>query len=1271
MDRFSPVAPAQIRVLVLPVGQIERSRYIAFLDRLKSEGSVIRLSELESINGDNDALLSSKTFPQGSIIYNYTVSAPSEQQQQLSPFELFREPLLVLGVKDGFKNDREDDQNEVQAAAEYIRRRYPSVVHRQLLVLQDGEGNDDRITSNVIAVRNVAHIRDPSLRQAVCRFSARFLAELSTYLQAIQASPSLQTPGQTAKRLQRTTSLRERERQSISGYKTPPQSMEITRTVEAPDEARPESEPVNQSPPPTSFDQMTNNNGTNSRPGRPDSRASNKSRSSIRASSQDRVSTQGFGSSTGTSQEKTKSRGRARVGIVVGFLYLMAGHWNDALKLLVEHTSKARILADLLWHGKGLEGIIVCLLLHAWAGLEFQIPSICYPTGGRPHSVINGESSSVDSEVQPRLLSACLPDLLKFTLALYYSSEGSLELPFVAVAEVTIRFCKLLAVLRNAGGQINHDILEDFIKPGIKHPVGSNTKANVRSFARPAKGAIADMLSNADPAGEDNVAVADQAAILAGIASVYALLDMNRKKAATIKDLLTKLTVALVQARKRGAAEMGIHPAASLSADTGANTVLSIAEENGGLGQVMSDVAAIYGLHLGESSKETSDTNAFRHFGNDNLKLAFIRALASFCEVSPDPHGLLQINASALRAFGPNAAVDAEPFTRSISLSKDEQVRCFASIKRNIGILQDLGLPKIEADYWDDYLVRDVEFVPAESSQAVAELSKLKQGQSVEHTSGNPLLYDPHENRPTAGDASQTYVLVPNEISVCRITLQNPYDITLDVESIQLITEGVQLKASHQHFTVAPFGIQRVSISVSPSTPGDCKITGCLIKIHGCREQQFRIVSKPWSASIPFLMKVPNEDRKVEDSSKEKPVVGGPEYSTIAVTVIEPQPRIVLDESSMVDSTLMLLDGEALEMKLTIRNLSDIAASIFDVVTTNDAIQLSQDYEDDESLSESSEQAGMTIVEPGKTATFTFDVTGKPSVFQVKIAFHYGCHENATHARILEVPINMTVNAGLQIQRLEALPMDIAENGEYSFVFTLDVGNAWPKSIFYSCFVSDLGLKSAEPRRCHNHEGVLAPGQFERVFMPVARPVLLHESDENLENARKSLLERLRIIWQVEGEERMGDVAVSSLTMNTDALKIVAGEAIIVSLELAEVEGEAPSGSKTVVKAGSFATLRAKLSNRASRAYPLVCQMQSRTLDSAQYAQNEQQVAVVGAQHRFVPPIARGESATIDFAFCPLLPGPVELDVLVRAALLQDESGSQWTSHRRLLLTVT
>jgi hypothetical protein len=104
-----------------------------------------------------------------------------------------------------------------------------------------------------------------------------------------------------------------------------------------------------------------------------------KNTTSTKDTASDRVSIHGFGS--GGVGERARNKGRGRVSIVVGTLYMCAGQWNDAVRELIEGATRARAFSDHLWHAKALENIMVCLLLFAWSGMDFQV-SIINPTCG-------------------------------------------------------------------------------------------------------------------------------------------------------------------------------------------------------------------------------------------------------------------------------------------------------------------------------------------------------------------------------------------------------------------------------------------------------------------------------------------------------------------------------------------------------------------------------------------------------------------------------------------------------------------------------------------------------------------------------------------------------------------------------------------------------------------------------------------------------------------------------------------------------------------------
>jgi hypothetical protein len=121
--------------------------------------------------------------------------------------------------------------------------------------------------------------------------------------------------------------------------------------------------------PPTTFDEISGVNAANAT----QQATSNQSKgtTSAKDTTSDRVSIHGFGS--GGVGERARNKGRGRIGIVVGTLYMCAGQWQDALRELTEGATRARAFSDHLWHAKALEHIMVCLLLFAWSGMDVQV----------------------------------------------------------------------------------------------------------------------------------------------------------------------------------------------------------------------------------------------------------------------------------------------------------------------------------------------------------------------------------------------------------------------------------------------------------------------------------------------------------------------------------------------------------------------------------------------------------------------------------------------------------------------------------------------------------------------------------------------------------------------------------------------------------------------------------------------------------------------------------------------------------------------------------
>ena len=410
LDPLSIVAPARVRVLLLPSGQVRKSSFKRFVGRLQ-DVNIVRLGDVSPDSRPNRSenpfldsgisidqvdiadMFSPLAFPEGLVLYDLSTSLPPQSHLDLSPFEIYREPLVVVGIADG--NDLSSDvvpheeRNGVDAQKENKTSRveklkslvriledlidhYPRALVHQILVFDYDEGS---LPERIYSVPSAAKSRTTTIKTIMCDLTARLLAEMSTYAKSIQALPSLESPRIMAN--------------GTSGGTIPalpPHMVELPKMAnsrsQSPigDLARSEqriSVPAN-----LTFGGKATAPAVTSRPTSPYEKANTPSTSlndvtASKTTDHERASSRGRYSATvsgaGSIGERERNRARGRIGVVIGALFLLAGRWPDAVKELVSSATMARNTSDYLWHAKAMDYVLVCLLMFAWAGMDFRV----------------------------------------------------------------------------------------------------------------------------------------------------------------------------------------------------------------------------------------------------------------------------------------------------------------------------------------------------------------------------------------------------------------------------------------------------------------------------------------------------------------------------------------------------------------------------------------------------------------------------------------------------------------------------------------------------------------------------------------------------------------------------------------------------------------------------------------------------------------------------------------------------------------------------------
>ncbi|KAL1863759.1 hypothetical protein Plec18167_008057 [Paecilomyces lecythidis] len=1086
IDPLSPIAPVRLRALLLPVGNIKRSRFLSFAERLQAE-NVVRLGDISPDSRPNRSIADGTELPPSDASNGAAVT--SQESGALKP----PAPHGLEGLLEELKLVKEHN---------------PRAQVHQLLVF-DYHGLDKLVSGpeDVTWVPRPEASKATTIKTVLCDITSLLLGELDEFAKIMQSIPSIESPRASSWGPRRNPELRPRPVDKLLHRMTMPAQLPPTPNG-APDghAASGRSSPASADhDSPTTFDEITRSIQLANRAsslGKPGSASSSKEHS------RDRMSVQGL-----SATDRTKNRIKGRFGVVVGTLFLQAGRWPDALKELVEAASMARASSDYVWHGKALESILLCLLMFGWAGMDFQIPPICYPVADKSSSKSSyytasapgidtstlGQAGPGNRIISLQNLANLLPDLSNNILNLYNRAANITDepLPQLVYSETVIRLARLQTAVRLRDGTLDDNALQHVVMNEPVVPVHNPERPVGATLLR--KTDIANFLLRALPLSPGSeLPATDSVPILVGIASVLGTLDLPRKKAFILRELLSVMVPSLVQARKIGAAEIGIHPAAGLSSLSDAAFDINALDMGPGnmestVRSLLALVGETYGVqpsasHEFERNRRLSTTSnleggaeydsvaaiverSFRHvalngYGDHDLKIDVLRASINFCEALPDFDGVLRFTVELLQTIRGDLMLP-EYDRLPPSLPPEEQIRLLNNIKRTVGAARKLGAPNLEAEYWDDFLVRGVELLELPHFKRPVRRTKKDWNAVAASSDGSkkdPFLYSPF-SKPSS-KASEP-LLIAGEPASFKVTLQNPYDFDVEIESLRLDGEGVPLDAVAQGIWLPPLSIQEVILSGVAHDEGALNVTGCIVKVQHCRQRKFPIFSKLWKPE-------PETKFKRTGLSAKKPIcerpfswssttsIGGkllskkgPETSSCPITVIKKQPSVVVQSVSLSQSAIMVLEGETRSFEVTLHNTSSCPAD-FVLFTFQDSTtrQLQSALSNRDLLPveiyelelqlltkhplrwrRKSGDASDLSIPPGQSATFTVEVFGKPGLQDAIVQIDY-CHVGTSppdlpevfYTRQMLLPITITVNASIEVARCDILPLsgDIA-----------------------------------------------------------------------------------------------------------------------------------------------------------------------------------------------------------------------------------------------------
>jgi hypothetical protein len=1364
-------------------------------------------------------MFSPLAFAAGMIVYDLTISLPPASHLALSPFELYREPLVIVAIADGSElaeiAPRKDGQRqsigsdyqahlrqlrELDQELESLRDRYPKALVHQLLLFDYNDANTaSKLPQGLVPVPPQSESNITTMKTVMCDLSALLLAEMTTMAKSFQGMTMIESPNKARSAGQIGYSWENADRELLSGqnsqYSTPvdsrtgsPQGGKSDRSqvrMSMPAAFRPSpAEHIRSAStsrpgtPNTGYSTPTDERTPAKSPEHPSLSRANSMADRLRDNSRDRISIQGFGS--GSLSERSRNKGKGRVSIAIGALYLQAGRWNDAIKELVDGAYIAKTNNDHLWHGKALENILVSMLMLAWAGLDFQIPNICYSSSEKapyhtpPAAVLDQPSPTTSRLASLQNLTVLFPELLEKILGLYerasnFQGEALPQLPF---SEAVIRFSKLLATVHLAGGKLDDNALELLVlgKSWSKTPNISIPRVNVH----PLRTTIITTLFRAFPssAAVAELPVIDRTIILSGIASVLGNMGYERKKAMVMRELISVLIPGLVQARMVGAAEMGIHPAAGLAALSSINSHtngngagaldLSEGDVESGVDDLLSLMGRIYGVvsfrladkrSNSKAEKELDDSDegvikrimenaASRQFGDKALKMNVLRASINLSEALPDFKGVLRFTSDLLRTAGTGVAPGPRSEDAKPVMSREEQVRLATNISRTVDAATKMGLKGLVAEYWDEFLVRGVELepLPGPRTPIPHKSTELGRANSTTNTAQrNPFIYNPFLRRPDA--AAVDRLLVSGESAIFKVTLQNPYEFDIVIESIRLQADGGNFESAVQDTVVGPYRTQILNVLGTPTSAGNLTINGCLVKVRGCRERRFPIFLESWSPPSELKIKAfglgaaqSREKRPLSTASGlKKPAVNPalPKPSFLKLTVIEKQPIVVIKSTTLSQSAAMVLEGERQIFSVTLKNLSintpadlllfsfqDSTQGQLQAALSNRDASPAELYEYElvllkkQALRWIKRSDEPLFIEPGATITVDFEILGKPGLTSATVQVDYAylgmptSEVNGTfHTRQVSLPLTITVNASIELSRIDVLPLggyiaphlwpsgpnSVSQASGEGFnpkdytLLSLDLRNAWP---------SPLRIELSMTPDLTFTEDIL-PGLTTRLIVPIKRiwlddpyaavPTLdpsrqrqfvvsssriTAEGERAVREGfwfREEILKNLKGRWStINGLRRNGTVELRGMRLGARMIETLRVEGLGIELH---IDSSTTSSSKTkVVLVDNSFRLVVKLSNRTSSPISPLLRLQPSLRNHSHNAALDLSKKIVweGTLQRVLQVLEAGGEREVSIGITPLCQGDFEIGASVEEVRLTDqkkmisgESGNQ------------
>jgi len=1031
------------------------------------------------------------------------------------------------------------------------------------------------------------------------------------------------------------------------------------------------------------------------------------------------------------SAERDRNIGKARVGLIIGNLYLMAGIWNEAWKELLENTNKLKSLNDYIWVAIGVEKLLLCMILLGSEGFSFQVPNVCLLSMekhgglplfeyGRDNALKIGHQETLAANASLIRLGSCVHEVSS-TIISYVDKAGIIAGEYLlqrSFSELVLRLSLLQVFVQNNNESAYSP--EEIFSPGKL----DSLKRTSKDMPGLSNSSISQFVYRAFPEtlySDDSIT--DISLILINIISVLSLIKMDRKKAMIIKEYISLIIPSLQRARMLGAAEVGVHPLDNLMFVRQS----SIEDQSPKINKIIGPMRNVY-LPI---ENKPGDIDSFEsmldkvvrsasldHIGNLNLKLDVLRKSISFCESIPDLEGVAMNAALLLRTAGPQKPIMISDMTKTVNLQHEEQVRLADQIVTAVMTCEEINIEIAKPHYWDDFLVRNIQLLRDNNAE------NFTQRKSSDLIANNNI--STHKKSPKVDMMSNNNIVVVGESIWLAIVLQNPHAFDIRIEHMELITDDHRSVDIIQETAIlGSTRLQEILCRVKFEQSGTIIINACKIRMAGCRDDIFAIYNNEWEYENV------NKLKNIQITNEIDQIGRIPKTLQSKLQVIPEQPRLEVELTNVNDQSVTLFDGErkiiivSLKNTSMTRNINYLKISLSDNYTQSlrDTIEgfdmaRNASYDAEYELRHSpilqckrvDEQNSETIP-ANSSATFELIMIGKTGLKTCSLNFEYGNTEGLEssneqfYTRHHSINLNLTVQPSPEINQFDIISLPrlsmTNKNNRYDdehyckLFFELRNPMSNHVSIVLKYRNDDVGFIDGKMN--------IHSGQTERMELDIPRiyidnshdsiptlssqprqTIVKSKSDQDVEYERfervkfwyrEYLLNRLEATWYDEHTGRHGNVNLrSALKLNQTTLNVLKLEDVDISTCIIYKDQDEKLDVTDLVS-GEFYTLHVNLVNRSTgeissiiRIQPILAH-QSRIVLALELANRN--ILWSGTLQQSLAILKSRDATSFDLGFCILSPGVYKIGIIVEETMAEgNNSRRTWQCPEQCILNI-